>query len=1240
MPGNYEFYLNNKPISPLKLTAKFKINEASLVRLTLPEETNTQYNDKIKIYRYTTKLTMKNVPIQNGDALAPHLWDWYFDGLDDYVTIASFDSVTSFPFAVEVLLNYDTFKQGWHGIVVWYREALKGFWLLTNKGSNTLIIGTGNGSECREWWIGMDIYCGRWLDIAVNFYTDHFDGYFNTNYLGKFDLNIAPTLPSDRPLNLGTRTSSYGFSRGFIGFVRIYNRSLEQDEISTNMNQHIINASGLVLFLDPTFWDGEKYVDLSGNGNDGIPYGGVQRVPAENKWLWLVKSLYSDNLVHLRFFPRGSVVLFVDPDTGEVVREVFVDSDDVAVNVPEGTYDVIAYVSDGYDARFFEGIVTRIVHNPVKKTKTVEVRDRIQDKLMRYIFNKSYVDASLDTIVEDIGETVGVNVEYDSSVSAESKTWDTDDELSTLILTNTYVKNGYINYYAKPKLVKTANYLREDSNYPCETLPPYNGWTAWYNGDYLNKNLSDTDKVDGDYSLIIDTSPGGSVGLKNDFSSNPFKFLKLTFYHKSYETNYTDCYATVSVTGSNVQTIQHSYIDSWLKYVVHADDVTAINIYWSSRDKAPRLHIDAISAQEWGVKITNIPYWIVKIRLYDSNGNFKEEFVPENGEVYVDMRKYGSPYDFKVGFVREDGVELVQGPYTISRREIWEVQFDQDIGEALVEFTPQNGAGWDKLDAVLDTPTANQSWEIYVLDENDNVLAGPLSEADLPYDLSSITSNTLKFKFKGYNSDSTPLKLDSITVSYYVGGVDISFKTSCLKALKKVCDLFGRYWWTEVAPIYGKRRKITITEQSGQDLTDYQVRIVLDSSNFDFAKAQPDGSDVYFLDNAGNPLYFWIEEWDSANQKATIWVKVPNIPANGTVTIYMYYACESNPYANYNDPENVFIFYDDFETDKGWTFSSRGSFSGEYTTEDYVSPTRSYKIAFPGGTPSSAGDYGSISIDVDVPLEQILVEAMVKDTYTGATAGYHFKQIVIGGTVVWEDDVAGDEGEWVHASGTFTPSSSPVTLVLRVYDKKGVSNFGVNVYWDCVRIRKYVSTEPSVSVGSENASDILVGYVEKIFVKNVRNDNVSVTLTDSEILGADLGVDVSGYANRVVFIYNGGEVVVEDPNDISNRGLYEKIVVDKDVNDDVTANQYAQRLLGLLMRKKILKLKVNVDANLFPGYKVQVNSDVLGENSVYEVQEVKYEVTPRKETVELVLNMLPKGLEHIVEKLSSVEVWA
>ena len=76
------------------------------------------------------------------------------------------------------------------------------------------------------------------------------------------------------------------------------------------------------------------------------------------------------------------------------------------------------------------------------------------------------------------------------------------------------------------------------------------------------------------------------------------------------------------------------------------------------------------------------------------------------------------------------------------------------------------------------------------------------------------------------------------------------------------------------------------------------------------------------------------------------------------------------------------------------------------------------------------------------------------------------------------------------------------------------------------------------------------------------------------------------------------------------------------------------------MRKKVLKLKVNVDANLFPGYKVQVNSDVLGENSVYEVQEVKYEVTPRKETVELVLNMLPKGLEHIVEKLSSVEVWA
>jgi len=107
---------------------------------------------------------------------------------------------------------------------------------------------------------------------------------------------------------------------------------------------------------------------------------------------------------------------------------------------------------------------------------------------------------------------------------------------------------------------------------------------------------------------------------------------------------------------------------------------------------------------------------------------------------------------------------------------------------------------------------------------------------------------------------------------------------------------------------------IRITENSGNTLTDYQVKIVLNETNFtDWDKVLSDGSDIFFLDENGNPLYFWIEEFDKTAKKATIWVKVPSIPANGETTIYMCYGGMENPFSSYHDPENVFDFFDDFE---------------------------------------------------------------------------------------------------------------------------------------------------------------------------------------------------------------------------------------------------------------------------------------------------------------------------------------
>jgi len=105
-------------------------------------------------------------------------------------------------------------------------------------------------------------------------------------------------------------------------------------------------------------------------------------------------------------------------------------------------------------------------------------------------------------------------------------------------------------------------------------------------------------------------------------------------------------------------------------------------------------------------------------------------------------------------------------------------------------------------------------------------------------------------------------------------------------------------------------REITIKENSGKTLTDYQVMIELNSANFDFTKAKSDGSDVRFVDSGGNELSYWIEEWSSG--RAKVWVKVPHIPANGEAKIRMYYG---NPNANaVSDGDKTFEFFDDFDS--------------------------------------------------------------------------------------------------------------------------------------------------------------------------------------------------------------------------------------------------------------------------------------------------------------------------------------
>jgi hypothetical protein len=67
-----------------------------------------------------------------------------------------------------------------------------------------------------------------------------------------------------------------------------------------------------------------------------------------------------------------------------------------------------------------------------------------------------------------------------------------------------------------------------------------------------------------------------------------------------------------------------------------------------------------------------------------------------------------------------------------------------------------------------------------------------------------------------------------------------------------------------------------------------------------------------------------------------------------------------------------------------------------------------------------------------------------RDDYDGHTAGYHFKQLLVNGKVLWEEDVAGGTNDWrevgVDLAGRLQETN---TVAFRLLDKKGVGNFGV-----------------------------------------------------------------------------------------------------------------------------------------------------------------------------------------------------
>jgi hypothetical protein len=94
-------------------------------------------------------------------------------------------------------------------------------------------------------------------------------------------------------------------------------------------------------------------------------------------------------------------------------------------------------------------------------------------------------------------------------------------------------------------------------------------------------------------------------------------------------------------------------------------------------------------------------------------------------------------------------------------------------------------------------------------------------------------------------------------------------------------------WWDEA---WSSRRQLTFNNGAqSEDLLNFPVLVRLNNDRINYGRTQDNGSDLRFVDAAGNVLSHEIEQWNEGGE-SLVWVKVARINGGSTSdAIWMYY---------------------------------------------------------------------------------------------------------------------------------------------------------------------------------------------------------------------------------------------------------------------------------------------------------------------------------------------------------------
>ncbi len=296
-------------------------------------------------------------------------------------------------------------------------------------------------------------------------------------------------------------------------------------------------------------------------------------------------------------------------------------------------------------------------------------------------------------------------------------------------------------------------------------------------------------------------------------------------------------------------------------------------------------------------------------------------------------------------------------------------------------------------------------------------------------------------------------------------------------------------------------RSITLSTTIPED--DYQVKVELSSSNFDYSKAKTNGEDIRFFDENNNPINYWIEDWN-AEGTSTVWVKVSDSEMD---KIYMYYG-----YPDASSAGNGVAVFDFFE---GFDYETESKLLQVW--DKHGSPTIELSDGIITISTSGKEDHGGQYISQNVGADILINNIFEMNLKRFSGGGYANHMAIIGNAspiagpasdawALLRHNPSPDGGIVVFGSNYGGVASPPVGSfnTIKIYHQDGVSYayeppdtkvaqyswpmggpppgrdyvlLGGTAYqsgngkasYDWIRVRKYSSKEPSASVGDEES---------------------------------------------------------------------------------------------------------------------------------------------------------------------------